>query len=188
MPLTPPATATRPRHADFVGPLALATLLACIAMVAWFLLQALVAWPLAASTPWQLLLALAAEQHWPASLRWLLAHPVAGSLSMAAVCVPSLVSSWGLYRGRRWGLLSFTWLLVITAVGNLGVVWWLDHVGAVLLARLGDPEAMQALQIQRRIVSATLLGSCLLFAALQGWLAWRLMRPDIRARFPALPR
>ena len=182
MPLLPPLTATPPR-ADFVRPLALATLLVCAAMVVWFLLQALVAWPLAASTPWQLLVALAAEHHWPASLRWLLVHPVAGSLLMGVVCVPSLLSSWGLYRGQRWGLLSFAWLLVITAVGNLGIVWWLDHVASVLLSRLGDPEAVQALQMQRRIFSATLLGSGLVFAVLQGWLAWRLMRQDIRSRF-----
>ncbi|MDR6092822.1 hypothetical protein [Stenotrophomonas sp. SORGH_AS_0321] len=183
----PPTLAT-PRHGtpartDFVRPIALTTLLVCVAMIVWFLLQALVAWPIGASQPWQMLVALAEESEWPASLRWMLAHPVATSLLLAAVCVPSLVSSWGLYKGTRWGLLSFVWLLVITGIANIGVAWWMDRVAAVLIDKLGEADVVEALNAQRILFTATVLGSCVLFAVLQGWLAWRLMRPDIRSRY-----
>jgi len=187
-PATPvPAIPAHPvplARTDFVRPLALASLLLCAAVIAWCLLQALLAWPLAASRPWQLLVAAGTEHGWPASLRWMLAHPVATSVLMGAACLPSLASSWGLYYGHRWGLLSFAWLLVLTGLGNLGVAWWLDSVMAGLLLKVQAPEAFHALQVQRMAFSATLFGSCLLLAGLQGWLAWRLLRPDIQARFP----
>ncbi|WP_349985329.1 hypothetical protein ABRP17_007655 [Stenotrophomonas sp. WHRI 8082] len=174
--MTPPRT-------DFVRPLALTTLLVCAAMVLWFLFQALLAWPLGASHPWQLLVDAATEHDWPRSLRWMLAHPVLTSLLMGAVCVPSLVSSWGLYKGTRWGLISYVWLLVITGLGNIGVAWWLDRVAAALIMKLGDAPVVEELQAQRLLFTFTVLGSCVLFAVLQGWLAWRLMRPDIRSRY-----
>jgi len=177
---TPPATV---RRTDFVRPLALTTLLVCAAMVVWFLLQALVAWPIGASSLWQMLVELADDSGWPGSLRWMLAHPVATSVLLAAACVPSLVSSWGLYKGTRWGLLSYVWLLVITGIGNIGVAWWMDRVAAALIDSIGEADVMQSLHAQRWLFTATVLGSCLLFAVLQGWLAWRLMRPDIRSRY-----
>lgn len=165
-----------PAAADFVHPLALASLLTCAVTIAGFLLQALLAGTLAGSGAWRALIGHAAVQDWPGSLRWVLAHPVATSLSMAAACVPSLVSSWGLLKGHRWGLLGFVGLLGLTALGNLALVGWLERMAAALLP-------MAAL-VPRMAVSALLLGSGLLLAGAQGWLAWRLLRPDIQARFP----
>mgnify|MGYP006197193869 CR=1 FL=1 len=110
-------------------------------------------------------------------------HPRLWRLLLGAACVPSLVSSWGLYKGTRWGLLSFVWLLVITGIGNIGVAWWMDRVAAVLIGMLGEADVVEALNAQRILFTATVLGSCVLFAVLQGWLAWRLMRPDIRSRY-----
>lgn len=180
--LAPTGQATPPRT-DFVRPIALTTLLVCAAMILWFLLQALVAWPVGTSRPWQMLVAFAADNAWPASLRWMLAHPVATSLLLGAACVPSLVSSWGLYKGTRWGLLSFVWLLVITGIANIGVAWWMDRMAAALIGKVGEADVVEALETQRLLFTATVLGSCVLFAVLQGWLAWRLMRPDIRSRY-----
>ena len=100
-PTLAPTGQAKPPRTDFVRPIALTTLLVCAAMIVWFLLQALVTWPLGASQPWQMLIELAEESGWPASLRWMLVHPVATSLLLGAACVPSLVSSWGLYKGTR---------------------------------------------------------------------------------------
>lgn len=183
----PPALATparaRSQLADFVRPMALATLLVTAAMIVWFLLQALLAWPLVLSQPWQLMIMAAEEYKWPASVVWMMTHPVITSLLLAAVCVPSLISSWGLYKGRRWGLLSFVWLLVITGIGNVYVAWWLDRTVGELLSLMDDRALTAELQVDRLMFTLTVVGSSLLFAVLQGWLAWRLMRPDIRSRY-----
>jgi len=51
----------------------------------------------------------------------------------------------------------------------------------VLLA--DGPEVQQSLQPRRWMMTFTLLGTSVLFLGLQGWLAWRLLRPDVRSRF-----
>ena len=185
-PLPPLPARTAPplgQATDFVRPLALASLLVCVLLLGWFVLQALIAGALVDSTGWRQLALLAYEYEMPPSVMWLLMHPVAASLWLGVSCLPSLLSSWGLLRRRAWGLWSYIALLLGTAVGNFVALWWMDGVLLHVIARVTDPTLLHELQVQRGVFSLTLLGTCVLFAGLQGWLAWRLLQPDIRRHF-----
>lgn len=176
-----PTAAPPPR--DLLPLLAVGSLVLCALMVAMFLLQAALAWPMYNTLPWQWLLALAQDYRWPRSLVWMLQHPVATSLWMAAACVPSLVASWGLYRRRRWGLWSFVVMLVASGLANVGIALWMDAVLVDLIARIDDPGFQFEMRTQRVLLALTAIGGAVVLLALQGWLAWRLLQPDMRARF-----
>lgn len=182
-PLPAPAAPPLDPATAFVRPLALASLLVCVLLLVWFVLQTLVAAALVDGAGWRQLALLAHEYEMPPSVMWLLLHPVAASVWLAVSCVPSLVSSWGLLRRRAWGLWSYVALLLITAVGNFFALWWLDRVLVHVIAGVTDPALLHDMQVQRGVFSLTMLGTCVLFAALQGWLAWRLLQPDIRRHF-----
>lgn len=185
-PLSPLPAHTAPppgRATDFVRPLALASLLVGALLLGWFVLQALIAVALVDSAGWRQLALLAHEYELPPSVMWLLMHPVAASVWLAMSCLPSLLSSWGLLQRRAWGLWSYIALLLGTAVANFVALWWMDSVLAQVVARVTDAALLHELQVQRGVFSLTLLGTCVLFAALQGWLAWRLLQPDIRRHF-----
>ncbi|KAF1012984.1 MAG: hypothetical protein GAK31_03811 [Stenotrophomonas maltophilia] len=97
--------------------------------------------------------------------------------------MPSTLASWGLYRQRRWGLWSYVWLLVLSGRANLVLAGWLDAVVAEMIAHVDDAATRSEMQVQRLVMSATTFGGSIVILGLQGWLAWRLLRPDIRARF-----
>ncbi|AWH23251.1 hypothetical protein [Stenotrophomonas sp. ZAC14D2_NAIMI4_6] len=178
-----PSPAAAPLN-TWVKPLAQGSFWLCLLMVVYFLGQAVVAAVLAPTALWQALVKLAWENQLDGSLLWMLAHPLATSLIAALLCLGSTLASWGLWRERRWGLWAFVWALGLSALANFVITWWLD---VVMLQFIGlaanDAELQQQLQVQRLLMTLTLLGTSVLFAGLQGWLGWRLLRPDIRARF-----
>lgn len=179
-PLRSPAAAPAQ---DIVRPVAIVSLLLCALMLVWFLAQALVMWPLASTVPWQLLVTLAQENNVPASLQWMLAHPVATSVWLAVICVPSVLASWGLFKQRRWGLWSYVVMLVVSGLANLVIAWWVDAMVGDLVGRVSDPGLYAEMHSQRILMALTLYGGSLAVLVLQLWYAWRLLRPDIRARF-----
>lgn len=182
MPPLPQTPAARATH--WVQPLALACFWVCVACTACMLLVALGAWPLAATEHWQMLSVDAWHFGMDGSVLWLLRHPVLISLLVALGCAASALSSWGVFRLRRWGLWSFVALLLVTAVSNFVLSWWLDAVLAQLKPLFDDSTAaMDSLRARRIVVAITMYGSSVVMAAMQGGLAWRLLRPDIRARF-----
>lgn len=169
---------------DWVRPVALSCLWVSAACTVALLLAALLAWPLVHSETWQSLALDAWHVGMDHTVLWLLGHPVAASLLTALACAVSAGASWGVLRLKQWGLWSFIALLLLTAVANFVVTGWLDGVSAQLIRVFGDsPEAMQSLQLQRRLFTATMYGASLALAVLQGGVAWRLLRPDIRSRF-----
>lgn len=180
-PTLPPARSVA--RNDFVRPLAIASLLVCVLALAWCLMQALALWPLSGSQPWRVMVASAEQKSFPPSVLWLLHQPVAASLWLAVACVPSTLASWGLYRQRRWGLWSYVWLLVLSGLANLAIAGWLDAVVAAMIAHVDDAGFRSELQVQRILMSATTIGGSVVILVLQAWLAWRLLRPDVRARF-----
>ncbi|MEX7582462.1 hypothetical protein AB6V43_11015, partial [Stenotrophomonas maltophilia] len=69
-------------------------------------------------------------------------------------------------------------------LANFAIAWWLDACMRDLIALLADdPALQQELQPRRWMVTFIVVGTSILFLGLQGWLAWRLLRPDIRSRF-----
>ncbi|WP_303637227.1 MULTISPECIES: hypothetical protein [Stenotrophomonas] len=178
-----PSPAPAPRN-TWVTPLAQGSFWLCLLMVVFFLGQAVVAAVLAPAPLWQAMVTLAREHHVDGSLLWMLAHPVATSMIAALLCLASTVASWGLWHERRWGLWAFVWALGLSALANFVITGWLDAVMRQLIGLIADDDALrQQLQVQRLLMTLMLLGTSVLFAGLQGWLGWRLLRPDIRARF-----
>ncbi|HDS0948445.1 TPA: hypothetical protein QDZ34_001186 [Stenotrophomonas maltophilia] len=178
---TPPAT---PRSNNWVGPVAMGSFWLCLLLAVYFVLQGLVALPLRATPFWQHLVSLAWEHRVDRGLWWMLANPVGASLGAALLCLASAAASWGLWRERLWGLWGYVWALLLSAAANFVIAWWLDRVLRQLIALIADNAAMaQELNMQRLLFTVTLVGTSVLFAGMQGWLAWRLLRPDIRARY-----
>lgn len=168
---------------DFIRPLGLASLLVCAGFIVLIALQAVLLWQLADSPLWQRMIMMATEQGFPHSVQWMLKDPVAATLWLSVPGIPAVLSSWGFYRQRRWGLWSYVALLWLSAVANFAVVWWLDSIFADLMTHIVDPHTLREAQVQRILVSLTLSGGAVAILVAQGWLAWRLLRPDIRSRF-----
>lgn len=184
-PLPPAAASSASRHAGhWVQPLALSCFWLAVGCTACMLLAALGAWPLAATDHWQMLAEDARKAGMDGGVLWLLYHPVLASLWIALGCAVSAMSSWGVFRLRRWGLWSFVALLLVTALGNFALSWWLDGVVAQLTPLFQSSVApLESLQARRLILAATLYGTSVVMAVMQLGLAWRLLQPDIRARF-----
>jgi hypothetical protein len=168
---------------DFIRPLGLASLLVCAGFVVIIALQAVLLSQLVDSPLWQRMIMTATEQGFPRSVQWILKGPVAATLWLALPGIPAVLSSWGFYRQRRWGLWSYVALLWLSAVANFAVVWWLDSIFADLMTHIVDPHTLREAQVQRILMSLTLFGGAVAILVAQGWLAWRLLRPDIRSRF-----
>lgn len=165
----------------FVRPLALGSLLAAlVALLACLLLAALLA-VIQGTQGWQFLLQMAQAQAWPPDAVWVLQHPVALCLWTALACIPGAVSSWGLYRQRPWGPWSFALVLLLSVLSSFALVAWIDQQMAWMVAQRTHPAVVTALQAQRWVATLTLLGTAVMFAAPQAWLAWRLLQSDVRA-------
>ncbi|HIE5098424.1 hypothetical protein WG628_20760 [Stenotrophomonas maltophilia] len=177
-----PAPAPSPYHA-WVRPIGQASFWLSLLLTVYFLLQALLLWPLHGTAAWQAL-AGAAVAHQVHSMAWLLAHPVAASMIAALYCLVSTLASHGLLRERRWGLWSFVAMLMLSALANFAIAAWLDLFMREVIPLLTDDIGVQhELRVKRLLFTLTLLGTSFLLLGLQGWLGWRLLRPDIRARF-----
>ncbi len=184
VPIPPIPAAPTAARTNWLKPLAQGSFWLCLVLTVYCLLQALVAIPLAALPLWQHLASLAWEHGLDRTLWWMLVHPVSASLLAALVCLASTLASWGLWHERRWGLWAYVWALLLSALANFVITWWFDRVLRQVFALIADdPSMARELDMQRLMFTVTLLGSSVLFAGLQGWLAWRLLRPDMRARF-----
>lgn len=172
-----------PAYHAWVRPVAQASFWLSLLLTIYFVLQGLLLWPLNHLALWHLVESEVQHQQLH-SLVWLLAHPVAASMIVALLCLASTVSSWGLLRERRWGLWSFVVLLLLSGLSNFAVAWWLDVFMRDLIPLLADdPALLQELQLKRWLITLTVVGMSFVLLGLQGWLAWRLLRPDVRARF-----
>jgi hypothetical protein len=179
-------TATAPRS-GFVTTMALLSLALAGLGVAGNLLQALAA--LAMPSGADLAALLPPGVPLPPLLDWLDRHLLA--LSLAGVLGSALLGwvSWGLLRRRDWGRRGFIALLLLAALGNFAGLPLLDRAFdglAPALAQLqdldgGDLQAMLA-ALQRTLFWGSLAGA-LAIAAVHGWIAWQLSRPQIRAEF-----
>lgn len=172
-----------PAYHAWVRPLAQASFWLSLLLTLYFVLQGLVLWPLHNLALWRLVEGEVRHQQLH-SLIWLLAHPVAASMVVALLCLASTVASWGLLRERCWGLWSFVVLLLLSGLSNFAVAWWLDAFMRDLIPLLADdPALLPELQLKRWLITLTVVGMSFVLLGLQGWLAWRLLRPDVRARF-----
>lgn len=183
MSIPPIPSLVQPTYHAWVRPIAHASFWLSLLLTVYFVMQGLLLWPLHNLPIWHLVEREVQLQHLH-SLIWLLAHPVGASMIAALLCLASTLASWGLLRERRWGLWSFVAILLLSALTNFAIAGWLDVFMRDLIPFLTDePGLVQELQVKRWLITLTVVGTSILFLGLQGWLAWRLLRADIRSRF-----
>lgn len=183
MPIPPIPSLVAPAYQAWVRPVAQASFWLSLLLTIYFVLQGLLLWPLHGLPLWRLLESEVQHQHLH-SLIWLLAHPVAASMIAALLCLASALASWGLLHERRWGLWSFVAILLLSALANFAVAGWMDLFMRDLIPFIADdPGLLRELQLKRWLITLTVVGMSCVLLALQGWLAWRLLRPDVRSRF-----
>lgn len=168
---------------SLLRPLALASLLVSALATAGCALLALLAWSLADSSTWRDLLAQAWGQQWPGSVLWLLSRPVQVCLWGMLLCALATLSSWGLYRWRRWGLYSFVLVLLSSIAANFVLAEWVDGLFAQLQSLAHDPALQQSMWVSRLWAGLLLYGGSLLLLLFYAGLCWQLLRPDVRRQF-----
>jgi len=141
--LPPQLPSTQPSPSEdgapaFLAPLLKSVLLVCLVSAALWAVLALIAIPLSGSEALQALLA-DEDLHWlPASLRWLLTHPVLANVLLCVSSLLGIAACWGMLRRWRWAWVLFIVLLAVTAVLNVIAAWLLDDAFGHLLALIPD--------------------------------------------------
>lgn len=131
------------------------------------------------------------ELRLPPLLQWCTDHLLALSWLSAALALAFCATSWSLLRRREWARVAFVVFLVLTALANfvsLPLLWevfdalqaWLPH---------GAQYGADASELHAELRSGRIAGmfsavlTCLVFAALHGWIVYLLYRPAVRAEF-----
>lgn len=184
-----PTHRSRDTAASFVDVTARLSLLMAALGVAWSLLQLLLVLALGQ-------LDIASWMHdegfpVPAALAWAGRHATALTLLMLLASLALLAVSWAMLKHREWGRLGFIVFLVVVALANFAMLplvdGMFDAMQAIVPADfLSSPEARDMriqLQASRWVSLATAAGTALVFAALHGWLVFKLQRAEVRALF-----
>jgi hypothetical protein len=148
---------------------------------------------LAALMPDRAVAELAALPEIPPGLVWLLEQRVGLSALLLLASLLFLACSWGLLRRHEWGRIGFIVFLVLTGLLNFLALPAIDHVFDTMRDLL--PAGMRETEEGRELLTqigfsraaawiSGLLGA-LAFAALHGWVAWKLCTRAVRREFRA---
>lgn len=173
--------------AGFVTVLARISLVLAALAVAWALAQMV----LALLMPDAAVLRLAAQPEVPPGLVWTLEHRHALSLTLLLVSLLGLAVAWGMLRRHEWARLAFIGLLVAGAALNFAglalIGPFFDGLLGMFPAQMLDsPDGQQLvaqMRFNRQVTFASSLAGAVVFAALHGWIAWKLCTPAVRAEF-----
>ena len=124
----------------------------------------------------------------PSTLRWLLDHLDAMAWLTLASSVLFLVVSWGVLKRNDAARLGFIAIMVLGTLMNfasivllLQVLDWVNQIGTSLQVEgqgmPGQMQASNAVSMGMGVISA------LAFAALHGWIIYKLCTPAVRAEF-----
>jgi hypothetical protein len=124
----------------------------------------------------------------PSMLRWLLDHLDAMAWLTLASSVLFLVVSWGVLKRNDAARLGFIVIMVLGTLMNfasivllLQVLDWINQIGTSLQVEgqgmPGQMQASNAVSMGMGVISA------LAFAALHGWIIYKLCTPAVRAEF-----
>ena len=102
-----------------------------------------------------------------------------------------LAVSCALLKHYEWGRIGFIVFLIVVALANFALLplvdGMFDAMQAIVPADfLSSPEARDMriqLQASRWVSLLTVVGTALVFAALHGWLVFKLQRAEVRALF-----
>jgi len=178
---------TDPQAAGFVTTTARLSLVLALLGLAWSLVQAV----LALLLPDVAVARLAGLPGMPGALVWALEHRLGLSLAMLLASAAFLACCWGLLRRQEWARQGFIVFLVATAVLNFAALGLIDHLfdafqGIIPPDLLDSPDGQEMLA-QLRLTRLMTWGSgvvgAVAFAALHGWVVWRLCTSVVRRQF-----
>lgn len=124
----------------------------------------------------------------PSALRWLLDNLDAMAWITLLSALLFLLASWGVLKRNEAARLGFIALMVLGTLMNIAsiallmqMVAWMNQLGTMLQeqgeAIPGQMQASNAMSMGMGVVSA------LAFAALHGWIIYKLCTPAVRAEF-----
>lgn len=184
-----PGTARKSAAANFVDVLGKISLLLGVLGV----LYALAQWAVLMLLPddfMQRAFATADEQlpPLPSMLRWLLDHLDALAWIALLSALLFLLASWGVLKRNNPARLGFIALMVLGTLMNFAsiallmqMVAWMDQLG-IRMEEHGQGMAGQ-MQASNAISMGMGVASALAFAALHGWIIYKLCTPAVRAEF-----
>ena len=134
---------------------------------------------------------LAAQPEIPQGLRWTVQNRYALALASLLLAALGLAVSWGLLKRREWARLGFIALLVAGALANFArlalIGPFFDGLQGMFPAEmLASPDGQRftaQMQYNRTVTFATSLLGALVFAALHGWIVWKLCTAQVREQF-----
>lgn len=179
-----PAPATATPRSNLVTVMAKISLVMGAMGAAWAALQLFVALLL----PQKEIAALADGMPVPPLFVWILTHLPLLSLLGLLSSLGFMMVAWCLLRRQPWARWAFIAIMVIGALANFASIALVQQMMDALagLSPTSGPEAAE-MQAQLHYVHATALASAwitaLLFAALHGWIVWKLCTAEIRAEF-----
>lgn len=171
----------------FVTVLGRISLLLAVLVLAGSLLQAVFALLLSDDT----VARFAAHPAMPPAGAWMLEQRRLLSLLGLALAVLFLASSWGLLRRLEWARWGFIGFLVASATLNFASLplagQFFDGMVRMFPAEFLDTpdgrEFLAQMKFNRAVSLATATLTSLAFAALHGYVAWKLCTPEVRAEF-----
>jgi len=188
-PELPDIAATR----TFIRGTALLSLIVAGVSVLWSGLQCLIVW---LAKPTDLLaviqLMLPSGASLPPLVLWLVKHALMLSLLLLVLSLAFAIVSWGLFQYRHWGRIGFMMFLIVIAIANFALLPVFDHLimgsmtslfPADFLATPEGRELSSQIQSARWFMWITSGSTMLMIAAVHGWLAFKLQRPQVRALF-----
>lgn len=174
-------------RAGFVTVMAKVSLLVGGVGLAWALVQAV-----AALLVSDAMVATIGEQpEVPPAVAWALEHRLTLSLLMLLLSAVFMAAAWGLLRRMEWARWVFIVYLVVGAVLNFAGLAAIGHVFDTLQAMfpadmLQTREGMEftaQMQASRYISYFSGLVGAVAFAALHGWIVWKLCTDPTRGEF-----
>lgn len=182
MPTPPPLPAS-----GFITALGRLSVLLAALGVAWALVQTV----LALLLPDAAVARLAAQPEVPAAVVRVLEHRHLLSLATLLLSGLFLAVAWGVLKRQEWARLGFIVLLVVGALANFAGLALIgpmfDGIEGMFPAELLDtPDGRQftsQMQMNRYVSFGSALLGALAFAALHGWVVWKLCTAAVRAEF-----
>ena len=118
------------------------------------------------------------------------------TVAMLLVAGLFLAAAWGLLRRREWARMAFILLLVGGALANFAALALIgpffdglqDMFPAEMLASPEGQRFAAQMRFNRTVTLVTSLAGALVFAALHGWIVWKLCTPAVRDQFRSAPR
>lgn len=171
----------------FVTALARISLVLAALGLAWALAQMF----MALLMPDAAVLRIAAQPGVPPGLVWMLERRHVLSLALLLFSLLCLAVAWGLLKRREWARLAFIGLLVAGAALNFAGLALIGPffdglLGMFPAPMLDTPDGQQLvaqMRFNRQATFASSLAGAVVFAALHGWIAWKLCTAAVRAEF-----